>query len=246
MINIFPLSEGEFSIGRDKVFIPYPLATEDLQHSIKESLLIEIQPFLIQLNNELILLDTGLGFHLPNGELQLHHNIKKCGFQPDQISKVIISHLHKDHAGGIVSLKNNSQWLSFINASYYVSKQEFIYSIQNGTPSYVPQSLAILQNSNQVIWLDESGTISENISYEMSGGHCPHHIVIKIMDDRAIYFFGGDVAPQLNQLKYRYTAKYDYDGKRSSKLRKQYAVQGKNENWTFLFYHDIKTPTSKL
>ena len=37
-------------------------------------------------------------------------------------------------------------------------------------------------------------------------------------------------------------AKYDYDGRKCMELRQQWWQQGKEQNWSFLFYHDIKTP----
>lgn len=47
-------------------------------------------------------------------------------------------------------------------------------------------------------------------------------------------------------MRIKYVAKYDYDGKKAMHLREQYAEQGKAEDWTFLFYHDVKTPVTKL
>ena len=61
-----------------------------------------------------------------------------------------------------------------------------------------------------------------------------------------IIFFGGDEAPQLQQMKTRFVAKYDANGKGAMELRKQWWELGEKEHWTFLFYHDIKTPTIKL
>jgi len=81
------------------------------------------------------------------------------------------------------------------------------------------------------------------IRYEMTGAHCPYHQVFWIEENNEMVFFGGDVAPQLQQMKSRLIAKYDYDGKKSMELRKQWWQQGAKEKWTFLFYHDIKTPT---
>jgi hypothetical protein len=59
-------------------------------------------------------------------------------------------------------------------------------------------------------------------------------------------FFGGDVVPQLQQMKNKFIAKYDYDGKKSMQLRQQWKEEGEREKWTFLFYHDIKTPVFKF
>jgi hypothetical protein len=50
----------------------------------------------------------------------------------------------------------------------------------------------------------------------------------------------------LQQMKNKFIAKYDYDGKKCMELRQQWWQQGKEERWTFLFYHDIKTPVFKF
>jgi hypothetical protein len=80
----------------------------------------------------------------------------------------------------------------------------------------------------------------------MSGAHSPYHTVFTIEEENEKIFYGGDVAPQLQQMKNRFIAKYDFDGKKSMELRNQWWEQGKKEHWTFLFYHDIKSPFISL
>lgn len=246
-MNIYPLSEGVFTIGHDKIFVPFDEHIHDLQQRSIGSLLVEIQPFLIQTNNQLIILDTGLGYKNDQGELQIHANLNKLGIKPEQIDKVILSHLHKDHAGGIAYKDDvGSEKLTFPEATYYVVQEEFDYAVAHAGKSYTIDDFAILKNSLQTTWLSSSETIDGFISVEVSGGHCPHHACIKINTAEGIIFFGADVAPQLKQLKTKYVAKYDVDGQKSMELRQQFAHQGKLENWTFLFYHDVKTPIAQL
>jgi hypothetical protein len=80
----------------------------------------------------------------------------------------------------------------------------------------------------------------------MSSGHSSYHQVFWLKEKNEIIFFGGDEAPQLQQMKTRFVAKYDADGKRAMELRQQWWEQGEEEHWTFLFYHDIKTPSIRL
>ncbi|HNF72169.1 MAG TPA: MBL fold metallo-hydrolase, partial [Chitinophagaceae bacterium] len=93
-IRIIPLSEGIFTIGHDKIFIPFDPSIHHLEDRPVGSLLVEIQPFLLQIKNRNILLDTGLGYSLPGGELQLHANLRAHGFEPADIHMVFLSHLH--------------------------------------------------------------------------------------------------------------------------------------------------------
>ena len=100
-MKIFPLSEGSFTIDKTKLFVPFDENLHELNERPVGSLLVEIQPFLVQTSKDLLLLDTGLGFEDSNGELIIHNNIRKAGFKPEDVTKVLLSHLHKDHSGGI-------------------------------------------------------------------------------------------------------------------------------------------------
>ncbi|MCX8470689.1 MAG: hypothetical protein RLZZ118_1250 [Bacteroidota bacterium] len=248
MLTIHPLVEGTFTIGHNKIFIPFDTATDNLNDRMIGSLLVEVQPFLIIKDTDYILLDTGLGFHLPNGKLQIHHNLEKLGISPNQITKVILSHLHKDHAGGISYITPyGERALTFPKAQYYIYKPEFDYAMANTNASYLIDEFAFLENTSRCTFYDEeNGEIAPGITHQFSGGHCANHQIIKITDGAETLFFAGDEASQLKQLKIRYIAKYDFDGRRAANLRDAYAKEGKENGYSFLFYHDVSTPYAKL
>lgn len=249
-MKIIPLSEGAFTIDKTKLFIPFDKATDDLQERAVGSLLVEVQPFVLITPEDILLLDTGLGFE-KEGVLQIHQNLLKAGIHPSDVTKVLMSHLHKDHAGGISSSKPGSvdpasglpsRDLSFPNATYYIQRRELEYAFEKGPASYIREELDCLRNSSQVVLLDGDGVLDGYIRYEVTGAHCPWHQVFRIVDGGETVFFGGDVAPQLQQMKSRFVAKYDYDGKKAMEFRQQWWKKGEEEGWTFLFYHDIGTP----
>ncbi len=240
-MKIIPLSEGSFTIDKTKLFVPFDQEEHDLQERPKGSLLVEVQPFLVVTTEDILLLDTGLGFE-KEGRLQLYKNLAEAGFQPSDITKVLMSHLHKDHAGGIGYESNGSMQLSFPNATYYIQRKELEYAFEKGLPSFIPAELEVIKKVSNIHLLEGDGVIDGYIKYEVTGGHSPHHQVFRIVDAGETVFFGGDEAPQLHQMKSRFVAKYDYDGKKSMQLRQQWWEQGREERWTFLFYHDIKHP----
>ena len=241
-MKVIPLSEGAFTIDKTKLFVPFDTAKDDLQQRATGSLLVEVQPFVVVTSEDVLLIDTGLGFET-NNVLQLHKNLVDAGISPTDITKVLMSHLHKDHAGGISKKAESGEYqLSFPNATYYVQREELAYALQKGLPSYIPDELACLSTARNVQLLEGNGVLSGYIKYEITGGHSPYHQVFWIADAGEKVFFGGDDAPQLGQMKKKFIAKYDYDGKKCMELRQQWWKQGEAENWMFLFYHDIKTP----
>ncbi len=245
-MKIIPLSEGAFTVDKTKAFVPFDAAVNEMKERPAGSLLVEVNPYVIITSADIILIDTGLGFKI-NGELQIHQNLKANGIGPSEVTKVLMSHLHKDHASGIGynDLLENFQ-LSFPAATYYVQQAELDYAIETGFPSFVTDQLQVLLNNPQVKMLQGDGMIDGYIKHQLTGAHSPHHQVFWIEENGEIIFFGGDVAPQLQQMRNRFIAKYDFDGRKCMELRKEWWSLGEKEKWTFLFYHDIKTPVWKF
>ena len=240
-MRIIPLSEGSFTIDKTKLFVPFDENKDDLQERSKGSLLVEVQPFVVVTSKDVLLLDTGLGFS-QNGKMQIHQNMINAGIDPSSITKVLLTHLHKDHAGGVSEDRDHNH-LSFPGAVYYLQERELSFAFEKGMPSFIPEELTALKTSSKVVLLkNDSGTIDNYISYQVTGAHSPYHQVFRVKEEDEIIFFGGDDAPQLQQMKQRFVAKYDFDGKKAMELRRTWWEQGKLENWQFLFYHDIKTP----
>ncbi len=99
-MKIIPLSEGAFTIDKTKLFVPFEVGADDLQRRPAGSLLVEVQPFAVVTSDDVLLLDAGLGFE-KDGMLQVYRNLRNAGIEPSAVTKVLMSHLHKDHAGGV-------------------------------------------------------------------------------------------------------------------------------------------------
>lgn len=241
-MQIIPLSEGTFTIDKTKLFVPFDEDEHKLQERPVGSLLVEVQPFVVITSKDVLLLDTGLGFE-KDGKLQLHQNLMNAGINPSEVTKVLLSHLHKDHAGAVgIEREGLGGRLSLPNARYYVQRSELAFAFEKGFPSFIPEELECLRNNGQVELLEGKGSIGGYIDYEITGAHSPFHQVFWIKEEGRTVFFGADDAPQLQQMKHRFVAKYDHDGRKAMELRQQWWQQGEQEKWTFLFYHDVKNP----
>lgn len=241
-MKVIPLSEGSFTVDKTKVFAPFDEEKDKLSQRPTGSLLVEVQPFVVITDNDILLLDAGLGFQNNNGVLQIHQNLMDNGINPSEITKVLMSHLHKDHSGGVsyVSEDDGSVKLTFPTAKYFIQKQELEFALSEHSSSYIKKELDCLRDSPQVELLNGNGDISNYIHYEMTSAHSKYHQVFWIREAGKTVFFGGDDAPQYQQMKSRYVAKYDYNGKKCMQLRHEWWKKGTEEKWTFLFYHDIK------
>jgi len=235
-LQVFPLFEGSYSVAADKKFIPFDPA-KDNPKDRPASLFIHVQPFLVRLKNTLVLLDTGLGYSNESGEMILHENIKKAGFSPDDVELVLMSHLHFDHSGGMIHHLNGNMELSFPHASYVIQHGEWESAFTSPSSSYKTEIFEFLQRNAQLEFVEGSGILTNEISYELTGAHTPFHQVFLLDDGADKVFFGGDVLPEPEELIRRFIAKYDYDGRKAMELREEFGLKAASENWNCLFYH---------
>lgn len=244
-MDFIPLNEGTFSIDGTKDLIPFEHEFDD-RSSLQSSLIINIQPFLVRTPNELILLDCGIGSLYKGVHSLLQANLTKEGIGFADIDKILISHLHIDHCGGLGTLKGNKFVAHFPNAEIFVQSAELDFALNKGGKSYNSDFLKGISAESNLHLIKGDGKIGEHIQYEVSGGHTPFHQIFIINSINETLFFGGDVVPVPEQLIHKYIAKYDHDGKVSAEKRIQYGKKGAEENWRFLFYHATKTSSAKV
>lgn len=235
-MQAYALSEGSFSVDMSKKFIPFDPEKDDKKDR-PGSLFIHVHPFLIESKEGLLLLDSGLGFTNEEGGLLLHDHIREKGFEPEDVRYVLMSHLHKDHASGMVSETGGKLALAFPDAEYVIQRGEWENAYSGKSDSYRTEVFDVLQRSNNLLLVEGDGAINGEISHELSGGHTEFHQVFHVKTGGEHYFFGGDEAPEPEQFFRSFAAKYDFDGRKAMNLREAYWKQGTKEGWVFLFYH---------
>lgn len=236
MIQVHSLFEGAFSVDATKKFIPFDPIKDDPK-SRPASLIVHVHPFLIETNYGLILCDTGLGMRNQYDELLIHSNIRKIGFEPEDVKYVLMSHLHKDHTGGMVDFNNGVGRIAFPEAEYIIQRGEWENAFSLESPSYRTEVFEVLQRSGNLMLVEGDGKVNNDISYEINGGHTEFHQAFHIEVAGEHIFFGGDVLPEPEELFKNFIAKYDYDGRSARDSRIQYWQEGAPNGWIYLFYH---------
>jgi glyoxylase-like metal-dependent hydrolase (beta-lactamase superfamily II) len=236
MIHAYSLFEGSFSVDATKKFIPFD-PTIHLAKDRPGSMFIQVHPFLIETTAGLVLCDTGLGLTGDDGELLLYKNLSKLGFQPNDIKYVLMSHLHKDHAGGMVRFFDGVARIAFPEAEYIVQRGEWEDAYSGINQSYRTEIFDVVQRSGNLNLVEGDGVINAEIAYSLSGGHTRNHQAFHIVTGGNHYFFGGDVLPEPEMIFQNYSAKYDFDGRHSKELRQEYWASGAPQDWIYLFYH---------
>lgn len=235
-MKIVPLKDGDFSVSEQKEFT---LLSESNNLS---GLKMSVQPFLVALNSEIVLLDAGYGW-LEDGKPKIIQNMEREGYAPSDVSKILLSHLHKDHIDGLVNKQDPDLPLNFPDSEVYIQKREYEYAYtQDGNPSFDLDILDVIMEKAQIVLMDDDeGDIIEGLSFEVSGGHTPFHQVFWVREHGETAFYGADNLPLSGYLKFFMAYKSDYDGKKAMQDRQLWAEQAKAGHWKVMFYHDIHT-----
>jgi len=244
-MHIYTLAEGSYSVDASKKFIPFDPQIDNFRDR-PASLFIHVNPFLVKTADDLILFDTGLGYKDTRDELFLHQHIRNAGFEPDDVTLVLMSHLHYDHSGGLVVERNGKLEPSFPKATHVIQKAEWEFGLTGKSSSYHKEIFEALQDNVKLVFVEGSGEFKPGINYELTGAHCPFHQVFWITEHGEKCLFGGDVLPEPEQLIRRFVAKYDFDGRKAMELREEFGKKAAAEGWACLFYHAKSTTVANI
>lgn len=237
IMRIIPLKEGNFSASRTKDFTLLTAENSGTAKGIRMS----VQPFLVITAQDYILLDAGIGWKTPDGRTVISEILEKENIRPEQVTKLLLSHLHKDHIDGSIRRTENGFEPVFPNAQIFIQKRELDFAMKNvDNPSFDFDTLQKLISLPNIIWMDEDkGSISDEISFEVVGGHTPFMQVFWIRENNETVFYGADDLPQESYLKYHLAYKSDFDGRKAMELRLKWQKEAIENRWKILLYHDL-------
>ncbi len=182
----------------------------------------------------------------PNGPT-LIGSLKNHNLSPEQITDVILTHLHFDHAGGGTSAVNDQIQATFPNAKYYLQKTN-LETAQNPNKreksSYLSANFEPLMKSNQLELLNGAEkNILPNISVTVSNGHTQGHQAVIIEDDSVRLIYCGDVIPTSSHVRSAWIMGYDLDAlklieEKSDLLNLSKNTLPKNKVTYYYFEHD--------
>ncbi len=207
---------------------------------------------LIEDSNKLILIDNGIGQkydpkfasnYAIDQDTTLELSLKKAGFSVDDITDMILTHLHFDHCGG------STQWAEpgvkavpvFRNAVYHVQRSHLEWA-QNPNPrekaSFLKDNIEPLVASGQLQLLDGESEIFPGISLKVVNGHTEAQQLPLISYKGHKILFAADLFPTTGHLPLPYVMGYDVRPLISLDERGQYLQQAVSEKWLLFYEHD--------
>jgi glyoxylase-like metal-dependent hydrolase (beta-lactamase superfamily II) len=257
-LTIFAIQAGGQKLDGGAMFgvVPKPLWEKRIKPDERNRIPLGMRCLLIPRRDGLVLIDTGAGnkenerFHEiygienagANGRTALEDGIRAAGYEPENVTLVIDTHLHFDHAGGNTYVNSGGEVaISFPNAEYVVQGQEYLFAKQANertAASYFPRNYEPVENDGRLRLLDGKTEIVDGIVGVPTPGHTPGHQSVMITSGNTRAFFLADLAPTASHLPLPWIMGYDVEPLVTLETKRRILAQAHDERWLLVFEHD--------
>lgn len=213
---------------------------------------------LIKDGDRIMLIDTGMGdkqdakfFHHKHitQRNNIEDELKKSGYNSDDITDVILTHLHYDHVGGAVKRVNGELIPVFKNAKHWITSSQWNLAM-NPNPreaaSFFKENYVPLLDHNLVCFIDDECDITPNVSFRIFNGHTQGLIVPIIKHGGNTIVFMSDFIPSTDNIPIPYIPSYDTQPLITMQEKERFLNEAVENNYTLFFQHDAVTESCTL
>lgn len=247
------IETGQFKLDGGAMFgiIPKPLWQISNPADEMNRVTLGARSLLLISDSKKILIDTGLGgywdekfnriYNVNQNENSLNASLNKNNVTPEQITDVILTHLHFDHTGGSTKLADSKWEPAFPNAKYHVQKKHYDWALNpsdRDRGSFVQNRFAPLVEEGVLNLLDNQLQFDDEIEFILINGHTFYQQMVKISDTAQTLVYCGDLLPFSSHIPIPYVMGYDLQPLETVKEKKELYSKAVDNNWILFFEHD--------
>jgi glyoxylase-like metal-dependent hydrolase (beta-lactamase superfamily II) len=214
----------------------------------------------IEAGRERVLIETGIGDKWSGKQADLYgierqrplsQSLKAiAGVSPEEITIVVNTHLHFDHAGGNTVLDETGRAVpAFPNARYFVSRREYEHAEaphERDRASYLPVNWRPVRESGQLELKDEQYEVLPGLLMETVAGHSRTMQCVRLQQGARVLYGFADLIPMRAHVPLAWIMGYDLYPVETLEAKKRLLPQAAREDWLCLFYHDPDEPLCKV
>ena len=239
--------------------VPKPLWERRIPADERNRIQLGMRCLLVEHHSGLILIDTGAGnketdrfldiYGIENrgagGRTALEDGLSELGVRPDDVSLVINTHLHFDHAGGNTWRDaSGAVRPSFPRARYIVQRGEHHYATHTNertAASYFPANYEPLREAGMLELVEGEREVVDGVRVVPTPGHTPHHQGVLVESAGECLFYLGDLVPTSAHLPLPWIMGYDVEPLVTLETKRTILARANAERWLLVFEHDAST-----
>lgn len=171
------------------------------------------------------------------------------GISPEEITDVVLTHLHFDHCGYTTrkNRPNDTLTLSFPNATHWVSRRQWENSLRPNAlekDSYFPENMEAVEEAGLLRLIDTDTFIYPQMELRLFDGHTPGQIVPYIYSPEKTFVFAGDVIPLAASVSPEWISAYDTYPVISFQEKTRMLEEAAAKRQALIYCHDAYTRCS--
>ncbi|MEM9100911.1 MAG: MBL fold metallo-hydrolase [Pseudomonadota bacterium] len=244
--------------------VPKAMWEQWIETDEKNRIPLACRALLVETDTQKILFETGIGsffepkFKTRYGVVEDNHvlieNLKQqCDLQPEDIDAIVLSHMHFDHAGGLLSAyqENVAPELVFKNAKVIVGKEAWERALQphfRDKASFLPQLNQLLQDSGclEIVGGEHSTLLGDWVTFHRSHGHTPGMLVSEIKTPQGKFIYAADLIPGVPWVHLPVTMGYDRFPEKLIEEKQWLLDKVVDENSRLFFTHDSEVCSARI
>jgi len=268
-MNIHTIHTGNFKLDGGAMFgvVPKALWQKHVQVDDNNLCTWAMRSMLVEHGDRLLLVDTGIGnkqsdkffshYHL-HGDTSLDGELRQRGFSREDITDVLLTHLHFDHVGGAVERDNKGELRpAFPNATYWTCQRHWDWAM-NPNPrekaSFLSENLTPLQESGQLAFIERGGrwnhtpfpTAFPGLEIFFADGHTDSQMIPIVPCHETKLAFMADLTPAAAHLPTAWVIGYDTRPLLTMDEKQLLLEQAAREDWVLFFEHDAANACCRL
>lgn len=261
-MKLYTINTGHFKLDGGAMFGVVPKTIWNKLNPADENNMCSwaMRCLLIEDGNRLILVDNGMGnkqddkffgYYYLHGNDTLERSLNAHGFTSNDITDMVLTHLHFDHCGGSINYNSDRTKLepAFKNAKYYSNKKHWEWAV-NPNPrekaSFLKENILPIQESGQLNFIDSNTELIPGLSFLEVNGHTEAMMLPLIKYKNTTVAFMADLIPSVGHLPIPYVMGYDTRPLETLKEKDVILKQALENNWTLFFEHDPITECINL
>ncbi|MBA2556400.1 MAG: MBL fold metallo-hydrolase [Chloroflexi bacterium] len=249
---------GTFASDAGTVFgpVPRPMWQRLVEDEINPdaSLTQALNCLLVETPAGRVLVETGIGERMDERHREqrtvrgdpIVAALRNAGFDPRTVDVVAVSHLHFDHAGGLLAADGTR---AFPRARFVAQRDEWHFALGDNPrlrASYEQEELRLIEDWGMADAADDTGEVLPGVEVVRTGGHSGGHQAIVVRGRDGVVGFFGDLCMRPWSANPRWVPSFDDFPLTSVEVKASLFAQAADEEWTVVLSHEPRRPVGRM